>query len=57
VTRYVGDGRYLLHTCPVSDDRHHAEERRRAALTVAAHARDAEDCRVLLLILGLLGED
>jgi hypothetical protein len=58
VTRYVGDDNvdHLLHTGPVSD-RDHAEERHSATLTVAAHARDAEDCRLLLLVLGLLGEE
>jgi hypothetical protein len=56
VTRFVGDGSNLLHTGPVSD-RDHAEERHSATLTVAAHARDAEDCRLLLLVLGLLGEE
>jgi hypothetical protein len=52
----------LLHTGPVSDryhdeERHRAalaEEQRRASLTVAAYARDQADCRVLLLMLGLV---
>ncbi len=55
----------LLHTGPVSDryhdeERHRAalaEEQRRARLTVAAHARDPADCRLLLLVLGLLNEE
>ena len=65
MTRYRSTGSALLHTGPVSDryqaeERHHAalaEERHRAAQTVAAHARDAEDCRALLAMLGLLDED
>jgi hypothetical protein len=55
VARFLGDGSHLLHTGPVLDG--HVEEQRRAALTVAAHARDPEDLRELLLMLGLLGED
>jgi len=53
----VGDGNvdHLLHTGPVSD-LYHAEERHHATLTVAEHAQDAEDCRALLAMLGLLGE-
>ena len=59
-----GSGSHLLHTGPVSD-RYQAEERHQAALaeeqhratqTVAAHARDAEDLRDLLAMLGLLDE-
>jgi hypothetical protein len=59
MTRYVahaGSDDHLLHTGPVSD-RYQTEERRRATLTVAMHAHDAEDCRALLRMLGLLSED
>lgn len=65
MTRYVpqaGSDDHLLHTGPVSDRDHYeerhraalAEEQRRAAVTVAVNARDAEDCRALLAMLGLL---
>ena len=55
LTRYVGDGSYLLQTGPVSD-RDQAEVQHRAALTVAEHAQDAEDALELLAMLGLLDE-
>ena len=58
-----GDGNHLLHTGPVSDrdraeERHAAalaEEQHRAAQTVAAHARDAEDCQALASDAGAAG--
>ena len=53
MTRYVGDGNVDYKLRPRAVD---AEERRRAALAVAARARDVEDCRALLLMLGLLTE-
>jgi hypothetical protein len=39
-----------------AEEKLHAEQQRNAVRTVAGSARDAEDCRTLLSILGLEGE-
>lgn len=55
MTRYRSTGNALLHSAPVPDG-YAAEEQRRAALAIAARARDAQDLRALLVMLGLLTE-